>query len=289
MRYELALSDLGAYYDQIGAVQKQQWVEEEMNNLREAHAATIQGTADVDVAAPAPDDVASEQMLVENVMDARRGYRTAMDTLAQLYERQGNTRKALIVHTMQNRFHPEETHAYMVTVALPPKDLEPSELIPEANALFDRAEELHEEGALIPAAADYDKERRALELFQSLIRRYPTSTRIPMAAFYIAEIYKEYFGEHYLSTLWYERAWTWDPNIAAPARFQCALQYDIHINDYRTAVDLYRASIEHEPYYPSHVRFAQRRIEEIQEYLANRGELERRPALPEGQVRQLPQ
>lgn len=271
-RYELALADLRTYYEQIGDVQKQAWTREEINNLEAAHAASIEGVPAADVPARGSNTEPSEQMLVENVITARNDYRLAMDQLAEYYERDGQADQALIVHTMQARFHPEETHAYMITVALPPEDLQPMEVSEEANAMFDRAEQLHIEGRAIPAAADYDKQREALELFRNLIRRYPYSTKIPMAAYYIAEIYKEYFNEHYLATVWYERAWTWDPHVAAPARFQCALQYDIHLGDYPTALQLYRDSLEYEPYYPSHVRYAQRRIEEIQRYLANRGQ-----------------
>ncbi len=277
-RYELALADLHAYYEQIGDVQKQAWAREEMNNLTEAHAATLEGVGPANIPARGSKMEPSEQMLVENVMEARYAYRLAMDKLAQFYEQQGDSQKALLVHTMQARFHPEETHAYMITVALPPEDLEPMEVIPEANEMFNRAENLHLEGRTIPAAADYDKQRHALELLHNLIRRYPYSTKIPMAAYYIGEIYKEYFGEHYLATIWYERAWTWDPHVAAPVRFQAALQYDIHLGDYQQALELYQASLEYEPYYPSHVRYAQRRIAELKEYLANRGQGSTAPA-----------
>ncbi|MBS3820235.1 MAG: hypothetical protein GVY16_05695 [Planctomycetes bacterium] len=273
LRYELALSDLEAFYDRIGDIQKYQWVRKEMKNLHEAHAATIKGVEAAAAAAHGSDGEPSEQMLVENVMEARNDYRVSMDRLAQLYEEEGNDRKALIVHTMQARFHPEETHAYMITVTLPPENLEPIEVISEANDMFARAEQLHEEGARIPAAADYEKQREALSIFHNLIRRYPYSTKIPMSAFYIAEIYKEYFDEHYLSTIWYERAWTWDPHVAAPARFQAAVQYDIHLDDYQRAIELYRDSLKYEPYYPSHIRYARQRIEELQRYLRNRGQL----------------
>jgi tetratricopeptide (TPR) repeat protein len=281
MRYELALSDLLGYYDRIGDVQKQRWTKEEMKNLREAHAATIEGVDPAGLPARGSEGEPSEQMIVENVLEARYGYRLAMDELAQFYEQEGDSYKALLVHTMQARFHPEETHAYMVTVALPPENLEPVEVIAEANEMFDRAERLHKEGSEIPAAADYKKQREALELFRNLIRRHPYSTKIPMAAYYIGEIYKEYFREHYLSTVWYERAWTWDPHVAAPARFQCALQVDIHLQDYPRALQLYRDSLTYEPYYPTHVDYATNRIKELEEMLAKRGQLPQPPELPE--------
>ena len=129
--------------------------------------------------------------------------------------------------------------------------------------MYARAEEMHIQGRKYPAAADYEKEREALRLFKQLIRMYPDSTKIPLAAYYIGEIYKEYFQEHYLAVLWYERAWTWDPNVAKPARFQCAVQYDHNLQEKNKALELYRACLEYEPYFPSHVDYARGRIRKL--------------------------
>ena len=260
----MALSDLQSYYERIGEHQRARWAVKEQKNLAETQDFYFEGVSE-----PAPPvrgsmDPASEEYLVENMVTARNAYRKAADELAQYYEERPEDFKAFMIHTMQARFHPEETYDYLFRVILPPDNLEPVEVIPLADEMYYRAEQLHIEGRQIPAAADYEKQRESLKLFRELIRQYPTSTKIAMAAYYIGEIYKEYFREHYLATLWYERSWTWDPYVPKPARFQAAVQFDLNLHDRARAVELYKACLEFEPYYPSHVQFATERVEKLQ-------------------------
>ena len=271
-RYHAALVGLAEYYNSIGNVQKGLWASRELRNLDEAQEFTWGG-----VSLPGPPSTQpagkepKETTLVENVVNARIKYRKAVDQLAKYYEKKGESFKAYVIHTIQGRFHPEETFLYLFRVQLPPRNLEPVEIIPKANELYDRAVKLYRQGSGVPAAADYPKQRRALQMFLRLVRQYPRSTRIALAAFYIGEIYKEYFREHYLAVLWYERALMWDPYVPMPVRFQTAVQYDFNLDDKTKALDLYKASLKLEPFYSDNVRYAKQRIGELEDMLKYRG------------------
>lgn len=280
-RYYRALVSLLNYYKSIGDVQKSQWAETELKNLNETQKFAWRGIEVPPSKVSANRPQLSERLLVENVVDARADYLDKLDLVAQYYEKNNEEFKAYIIHTTQQRFHPEETFMYLRKATLPPMDLSPSEVIPKANEMYDRALELYREGSKIPAMADYNKERQALELFLQMIDKYPKSTRIALAAFYIAEIYKEYFREHYLAVQWYQRAMAWDPRVAAPVRFQCAVQYDFNLGQKSKALSLYKAALKLEPYYPSHVKFCEDRIKELEKKLIESPEPAKQEALPE--------
>ena len=134
---------------------------------------------------------------------------------------------------------------------------------PAADALFAKAMKLHQRGKILPGLTNYDKQRQALGLFRQLVREHPTSDKIAQAAYYVGEIYKEYFDEDVRAVHWYERAWQWQPDLLLPARFQAATVYDLRLAQYGTAVRLYQEVIKHEQFNGSNVRFARRRIEEL--------------------------
>ncbi len=270
VKYHSALTTLQAFYDNIGDEQKRIWAAKELQNLEKAQEFTWSGIEPIAIAPQPVDKNTDQRTLVENVLMARQNYRQAMDQLAQYYENKNDEFKAWMIHTVQSRFRPEETFVYILSVELPPKDLEPVKIVPEANELYDRAWMLYRKGSRVPAIANYEEERQALKLLHRLVRKYPKSTRIALAAFLIGEIYKEYFREHYLAVLWYERALMWDPTIPKPVRFQTAVQYDFNLDDKPKALELYKASLKHEPFFTSNCKYARQRIRELEKMLPYR-------------------
>jgi len=97
------------------------------------------------------------------------------------------------------------------------------------------------------------------------VEEYPTSDKIDDAAYWIAEIHKEYFEEkdNAIALLWYQRAIDWNPDLPYPARFQMAAVYDIDMHEYEKALEMYQAVVEKERFNKSNVDFASRRIHEL--------------------------
>ena len=101
--------------------------------------------------------------------------------------------------------------------------------------------------------------------FRQLIDKYPASTKIAQSAYYIADIYKEYFDENLRALAWYERVWQWDKHITLPARSQAAFIYDFRLGRRGKAIALYQEVIKHEQFDRNRVRYAKQRIKELTE------------------------
>jgi tetratricopeptide (TPR) repeat protein len=262
------LQALRRHYADRGFVEKIRWSYREAENLQEAQAFTWEGiTVPGVMDTPLPDG-SPEAMYVERVLEARHQWLANVDALAAYYSQTGQELKREAADSIAARFDPIHTYLYLDAAEFPPMDLRATEIIPDAQPLYDRAVALYRAGKGITHTAlstDYGQQRQALLLFRQMIDEYPTSSLIGMAAYYIGEIYKEYFNEDFRAVHWYERAFTWQPGIREPARFQAATVYDIRLNDKVRALELYQAVIEHEQFNPSNVTFSRRRIPEIYE------------------------
>lgn len=264
--YEARLIALHSYYRNVGHIHKIIWAYKELENMRDAKPFTWQGaTIPPAVDTPAPPD-ATEGVLAERLVQARLAYQQEVAELASYYERSGQALKVKVIRNMQDRLDPIRTYMYIDSAEYPPLALRPRNSIPQADALFQQAVRQFRAGKgllNIAITTNYTKQREALRLFQELIRKYPTSSKIAMSAYYVADIYKEYFDEDLRAVNWYERAYTWLPTINEPARFQAATVYDLRLNDKLKAIELYQAAIDHEQFNRSNVKFALDRIPEL--------------------------
>ncbi len=262
VHYEFRLEVLERYYRRTGKVDKLRWAQRERQNLERAQTFEFEGTDDVLPPEGEPLAGADERMLVEQAVSARREYLQALDALAEHYEGTGEEFKLMLANNIRERFDPIRTYMYFLDAEIPPADLTPAELIPAAEQLFEEAYELHRAGKGLPLMADYDRQRQALLKFLRMVREYPSSERIAEAAFYIAEIYKEYFNENVRAAHWYQRAWQWDPGIDKPAYLQAAILWDHRLHNKSRAVELYRQAIRAGR---GDVRYARNRLAELTE------------------------
>jgi len=263
VNYKYRLDVLAGYYNRVGNANKLVWTQRELDNLKATHTFSWKGIPTV--VAPEGESVenADERMLAEYVVSARNAYLKALDNLIDYYQRTDNTFQAKLAVNAKARFDPVRTYMYFMEAEVPPANLKPVDVIPDANALFDKAHGLYRRGKILPAITDYPKEKEALLLFKEMVRKYPQSDKIALAAYYIGEILKEYCNEDLLAVQWYQRAWQWDPNIVKPARFQAAAVYDYRLQDKDKAVELYRQVIQHEQFNQSNVAFSHRRLKEL--------------------------
>jgi TolA-binding protein len=190
-----------------------------------------------------------------------------MGDVQDFYRRTGvNSYKAQRVANVLQRLDPVHMYMYVLQAEIPPADVKPIEVIPQADKMFAQGVDLYEKGKGILhtfITTDYNKERQALLILLDLIHRYPRSTKVAQAAFYIGEIYKEYFNEDVRACQWYERAWQWDKGLTLPARFQAAVVNDLRLYNRAKAIELYRQVIQHEQFDASNVAFSHRRIREL--------------------------
>lgn len=262
--YRQSLKVLNAYYTRVGHYDNQKFSENELKNLDNAQ--TFQFAGLPAPATPAAQSVegVDEVALVEQVVRDRRAWQDSLDRLADVYTRASADYKLKLVRNVQARFDPMWVYDYVLAAEIPPATLKPVEVVPEAEALYSRAYKTYKDGKPFPLLTSYRKEREALMLFRELIRKYPSSTKIALSAYYVGEIYKEYFNEDVRAVNWYERAWQWDPNIIQPARFQAATVYDIRMGHYAKALQLYKEVLKYEQFNRSNVDYATHRIEQLE-------------------------
>ncbi|MCK4600835.1 MAG: hypothetical protein KAU28_00110, partial [Phycisphaerae bacterium] len=210
---------------------------------------------------------ANEHLLVEYAIGSRRTFKGTIDELVELYDRKGEQLKARLVRNVKARLDPVRTYMYFLGAEIPGPELRPKDLIPAADALYGKAMKLYSEGKPLPLVTDYPKQRKALMLLLKLVRQYPRSDKIALSAYFIAEIYKEYFDENVRAVHWYERAWQWDGDIAQPARFQAATIYDLRMHDVDNAIRCYKLSAQHDPPRLANRGTSLRRIRELTEQM----------------------
>lgn len=266
--YDFRLSILQAYYERIGNIDKLRWSTRELENLRDAQTFKWKGLPPIEP--PLGEDVqeSDERLLVELTVSARSEWKDAVVATREAYEQQGKPLHAELIQSVIERYDPVYVYMYYLDAEIPGPDLKPTRVAPEADQMYERAMDLHEGGKgllHLKLNPDYDKQRQALTLFKELVRKYPDSTKIALAAYRIAEIYKDYFQENVRAVHWYERAWQWDPDIDQPARFQAATVYDIRMQNKDKAVELYRESMEHDPFRVGNYEYAKSRITDITE------------------------
>ena len=261
--YEMSLKVLNAYYIRTGAYDQQRWTENEIKTLQSSRTWRFDNMQAPPSAEPQSVDNATEAGLVEQVAEARKIYKDSRDALVAFYKQRGESFKAALVMNADKRQDPVRQYDYFLNAEIPPDTLRPTEVVPAADDLFARALKLHLSGKPLPLITSYPKQREALGMFIQLVHEYPTSTKIAMSAYYIADIYKEYFNEDVRAVHWYQRAWEWDSHILKPARFQAAVVYDLRMQEPGKAVPLYRDVIKFEQFNQSNVDFAQSRLKKL--------------------------
>lgn len=264
--YNKALVFLYRHYEAHHDLGGARWVSREYKNLTSAQIFDYVGA---EPSAPTNETLAAdvrESMLVERVVATRNIYLTAAQLVAEHYAQNGPKDNARASGSVVQRFDHIRTYFYLDEAEFPSPDLRPLESIVPATDLYQRALTLHRKGKGVLRTfftTDYNKQRDALALFRQIITDYPTSDRIALAAYHVGEIYKEYFNENDRAVRWYELAFTWDPQIDKPARFQAATVYDLRLNNKARALELYERVLVTEHLNQSNVSFAARRINEI--------------------------
>jgi TolA-binding protein len=217
----------------------------------------------------------SQVDLVEKLAFHRHKYGTALVALREFYFKNRISEKQRWVEKEIEEYRLIKTYPYLVSDAIPGPHLRPLDIIPEADELFrDGLEYFHNGRGLVPFVNDEKKLKRAINKLRQLIRDHPNSDKIDESAFWIAEIYKEYFNDDQRALVWYERAWQWNPRIDHPARFQAAVIHDFRRHDRRRAFELYHEAIKHEKFNQSNVEFSVRRIQQLAKLDESIGRLE---------------
>jgi len=203
--------------------------------------------------------------LVEQMATHRRAYRRSLELLVQHYTVAGNNKKLNWAEEELRSFDRMPRYRYIADASLMPENLQATERILKADELFLDAVDTQREAEPLGILKDQDLMRVALEKYNELIRRYPTSDKIDDAAYKAADIY-EYFNDYETSLLYYQRAYQWDPNTPYPARFHAASIMDKRLHRRNEALELWQNALLHEGKdYAEWKMYAEKRIKELSE------------------------
>ncbi len=262
--YKYRLEILEAYYSRVGNVDKLVWARREIANLAGAQNFTWENQ---EVVLPEGEslDGADESILVEEAVKSRQDWLAELTRLAEYYQLKDDSFNHDLIENVKARLDPVYTYMYFLDVEIPPATLQPVEVSTESESLYEQAMQLKKESFWSFPAEQKRKRLEALLLLLKLVNEHPSSTKIALSAYEIANIYEKSFSEYVRSVHWYQRAWQWDPDIDKPARFRAAVVYDQYLRDKDKAVECYRMVLENEAFSSRNNHWAKIRIREITE------------------------
>jgi tetratricopeptide (TPR) repeat protein len=232
--YVNTLQQLIEYYSKMGAQMKLEWA------LKEYTAVTEQAkpASSENIAMPT-----SERDMLEQLASYRQAYNSAMEQLANYYSKSGTS--AQLSQTRDQIAAVRATqYSYVVEAQVAGPDMRAMASVPAANTLYEAAVAKEKEARNLVGVNEKEL-RQALGMFDQLIREYPTSDKIGVAAWKAGQAYED-LSDYALAALYYERAAQWDKNLPYPARFRAAYMYDKYLNDRPKALTLYKDSLNHE-------------------------------------------
>jgi tetratricopeptide (TPR) repeat protein len=201
-----------------------------------------------------------EQALVLAVHAARDQYQRSLERLHGYYIRAKNDDLRYWVEQELTQFHMMVKDPYIMELDLPPKDLRPTQHIPEANKILADARAQLDR----PTLTEVDKnQHRAELLLRRLIRDYPQSDKVDDACFYLGEIYSsKHFEQYRRAVAFYERCFLYDPSTTYPARLKAGLVYERNLADREHAKQLYQEVLQRQTD-PAQTREARRRLDRL--------------------------
>jgi len=207
----------------------------------------------------------SEVDLAESVALHRQKYSESLELLVKYYTKHGYANKHSWASFELEGLRGVKRFRYLMDAEIPREKLSATDAIKQADTIFEKGLELMRRGGHgIPTIYRKDRMIEAAEVFRSLITQYPTSDKIDDAAFFCGEIHKEYLpGQEEIAVRWYERAWTWNPEMVHPAKFQAAVIYDYRLHDRDKALELYQAVVHNPSSDSGNIRFATNRIYDL--------------------------
>jgi len=208
---------------------------------------------------------AAEADIIEEVAIKRQAYQRALEMLVGHYEKTGNDMKQQWAKKELDALRTMAQYDYIIQATIAGPDLRASSSIPEADELYNEAMRLQKDAKKLVVIKDKKLLRLALDKYNEVIRKHPTSDKIDDAAFKAGEIY-EHFKDYSIAVVYFKRAFQWDAGTPYPARFRAAMILDRKLHNKAEALELYELALETEgkiEKYSYWKDFAERRVGEL--------------------------
>ncbi|MHC4741652.1 MAG: tetratricopeptide repeat protein, partial [Planctomycetota bacterium] len=173
---------------------------------------------------------AAEADLIEQVAINRQAYQRAVETLLGHYESTGNALKSRWAKKELDALRTMTQYDYIIDATIAGPELRATAAIPEADEMYEEAVRLHKDAQKFVVVKNKDTLRLALDKYNEVIRKHPTSDKIDDAAYQAGTIY-EHFKDYSIALVYYQRTYQWEPANPYPARFRAAALFDRHMRD----------------------------------------------------------
>ena len=205
---------------------------------------------------------AGEVDIVEQVAINRQAYRQGLEMLVAHYNRAGNNMKLGWAKKELSALDAIPQYNYILEASLAGPELKASKSIRDADDIYYEALYLESKAKKWVVIKDNELFRLALDKYNQLIRKHPSSDKIDDAAYKAGEIY-EYFKDYTIAALYYQRAYQWDAETIYPAMYKEAFILDKRLHRRDEALEVYQQAIEKQMGHEEWKEYAERRIEEL--------------------------
>jgi tetratricopeptide (TPR) repeat protein len=290
--YARLLRVLSVYYSEHGYENKAIWARTELKQLQKVRPFRYlmednSGTKDKDASSPLmtslenpsgielPNVSVSDRAevdLVEELIFHRDAYHRLLELLAtRYYSERGLENKANWARSEYNDFQRIKPYRYITDASAPIMVSKTRESVAEADKLFADAKSLmNKAGHRVPIFYNETTMNQALSKLMELVEKYPNSDKVAEAAYYVAEIHKEYNQErdNGLAIEWYKRAVELDPDLNHPAWSHAAHILDFRMHEREKALEWYQKVLEKEQgktdiMFMGNIKFANERIKQL--------------------------
>jgi tetratricopeptide (TPR) repeat protein len=208
---------------------------------------------------------AGEADLAEQMAVNRQAYRRGLELLVLHYTKAGNNMKLTWAEKELAALNAIPQYDYIIEAAVAGPDLRASKAVSEADHLYNEAVRLEQQAGQFVVLKNDNLLRLALDKYNQLISKFPSSDKIDDAAFRAGTIY-EHFKDYSIAVQYYQRAYQWDPSTTYPAKFKAAFVLDQHLHRRAEALQLYKEALEQITRVSEHTQwqdYAQRRVKEL--------------------------
>jgi len=204
---------------------------------------------------------AGESDIIEQMAINRQAYRSGLKSLIAYYNRTGDNMKLGWAKGEMKKLKKVPQYDYIIEASVAPANLRASTRIAEAELMYIEAMRLEKTKRLI-IFTNEDGLRSALDRYNQLIGKYPSSDKIDDAAYKAGQIC-EHFKDYTIALLYYQRTYQWDPKTVYPARFKAAYILDVMQHRRAEALKVYQQALEKEKLSEKQKEFAERRVKEL--------------------------
>ena len=186
---------------------------------------------------------AGETDIVEQVAVNRQAYRQGLELLKKHYTKTGNNMKLLWAKKELASLDAMPQYNYIIEAGVAGPNLKASTTIAEADELYKEGLGLERKAGPLPLLKNEELLRLALDKYNQLIRKHPSSDKIDDAAYRAGIIY-EHFRDYTIALLYYQRTYQWDADTVYPARFKAAFVLDKRLHRRDEALALYQQAVK---------------------------------------------